>query len=557
MPAATRAWAKRRRTATGGGYPGAGGPLQRRPWCTGPDRAPPRGRSRPGPGGRAAGRSSPATVLRTVAAREPTSSSSATDSPNGTPTGAGRARRTRPLTDLGREQARRAARAVGAIDAVFASPLVRAAETAEIIAAELGIGPVITLPGLMERHAGTWQGLTRAEIEEQYPGYLAAGRRPPGWEDDDVVETTHPGALDTIAAQHPFGHTLVVSHAGAIFAVEAHHGARVGAPGQPLGTVVRARSIGWIDGPAGPPAGRGDDPGPALSRVDTGDSAVRRLGQRSGGRTARGTRPPRSGRPRLRRSSVGVGRDGIQRGHRRVDRFEIGLEIVEHRSRPWRRVRGIVFVHRHRIVLLGSTRHRSVGSPGERRSTDRARVRSIAWNGTQVAVRVRGGPVRRARPVFPARRDHRDAVRAPQGPPGARPRAAIEAADAPPPEPIPVPRAPDSRTWWRRSNWPDRAANRTGTHRAARTEDGATAQIVVPKDVTVDGRRCGRRGRRRRWSATLCVAPRWSQSPRATTDRGSRRSSVDGSSIRIVRARSIEADPGRAWEHEARTTRDR
>jgi len=129
-----------------------------------------------------------------------------------------------PLTEIGRQQARQAARAVGSIDAVFASPLARAAESAEIIADELGIGPVITLPGLMERHAGTWQGLTRAEIEDEYPGYLADGRRPPGWEDDKVVEERILGALDKIAAAHPHGHTLVVSHAGAIFAVEAHHG---------------------------------------------------------------------------------------------------------------------------------------------------------------------------------------------------------------------------------------------------------------------------------------------------------------------------------------------
>ena len=38
-----------------------------------------------------------------------------------------------PLTDLGRNQARVAARAVGAIDAIYASPLDRAATTAAIL----------------------------------------------------------------------------------------------------------------------------------------------------------------------------------------------------------------------------------------------------------------------------------------------------------------------------------------------------------------------------------------------------------------------------------------
>jgi broad specificity phosphatase PhoE len=125
-----------------------------------------------------------------------------------------------PLTDLGRRQARDAARAVGAVDAVYASPLDRASTTAELIAEENGIGPVTLLPGLMERHAGSWQGLTRDEIDQDYPGYLASGRRPPGWEDDREVECRVIGALASIADAHPGGHVLAVAHAGVIFAIE-------------------------------------------------------------------------------------------------------------------------------------------------------------------------------------------------------------------------------------------------------------------------------------------------------------------------------------------------
>ncbi|MFZ4517495.1 MAG: histidine phosphatase family protein [Microthrixaceae bacterium] len=130
-----------------------------------------------------------------------------------------------PLTELGRAQARQAAKAVGAVDAVVCSPLERAAVTAAIIAEELGVGPVVTLDGLMERHAGAWQGMTRREIEEDYPGYLADGRRPPGWEDDDQVEARALGALDAIALTHPYGFAVAVAHAGVIFAVEAALGA--------------------------------------------------------------------------------------------------------------------------------------------------------------------------------------------------------------------------------------------------------------------------------------------------------------------------------------------
>lgn len=130
-----------------------------------------------------------------------------------------------PLTELGQQQAVHAARAVGAVDAVYASPLDRAATTAHLIAEMLGIGPVMLLPGLMERHAGEWQGLTRDQIDQSFPGYLEAGQRPPGWEDDDLVEARVMGALDTIAAEHPGGHVLAVAHAGVIFAIERQLGA--------------------------------------------------------------------------------------------------------------------------------------------------------------------------------------------------------------------------------------------------------------------------------------------------------------------------------------------
>src|SRR5918996_2805211 len=90
-----------------------------------------------------------------------------------------------PLSDHGRLQAREAARAVGAVDAIWASDLQRAAETAAIIADGVGVGPVTVDPDLRERDAGEFSGRTREEIEERFPGYLADGRRPPGWESDD------------------------------------------------------------------------------------------------------------------------------------------------------------------------------------------------------------------------------------------------------------------------------------------------------------------------------------------------------------------------------------
>lgn len=125
-----------------------------------------------------------------------------------------------PLTELGHHQARTAAAAVGAVDAIVASPLERAATTAHLIAEQIGIGPVVVVEELMERHAGEWQGLTRDEIDERFPGYLEAGVRPPGWEDDDDFEARVFSGLDRVADEHPDGMVLVVAHAGVVYGIE-------------------------------------------------------------------------------------------------------------------------------------------------------------------------------------------------------------------------------------------------------------------------------------------------------------------------------------------------
>jgi probable phosphoglycerate mutase len=125
-----------------------------------------------------------------------------------------------PLSELGRSQAAEAAASVGSVDAIFTSPLSRASETAGIIADVLGVGPVIGVPGLLERHAGEWQGCTRDEIERDWPGYLASGRRPPSWEDDGLVEQRAMESLDAIASRCPGGSVLAVAHAGIIYAIE-------------------------------------------------------------------------------------------------------------------------------------------------------------------------------------------------------------------------------------------------------------------------------------------------------------------------------------------------
>lgn len=137
-----------------------------------------------------------------------------------------------PLSDVGAEQARAAAAHLDGVVAVATSDLDRARRTAEILAEALGVGPAIVEPGLRERHAGEWQGLTRAEIEERYPGSLAARHWPVGWEDDRTVLARAVPALVGLArlAAERGGPVVAVSHAGLIRAVER----RLGVPLAPL-----------------------------------------------------------------------------------------------------------------------------------------------------------------------------------------------------------------------------------------------------------------------------------------------------------------------------------
>ncbi|MCU0309818.1 MAG: histidine phosphatase family protein [Acidimicrobiales bacterium] len=125
-----------------------------------------------------------------------------------------------PLTELGRRQAFHAAARVGSVDVICASPLQRALDTARIISEQLGVGPVVVDPDLAERDAGEWQGLTRVEIEQQWPGYLAADRRPPGYEVHETLLARARGALDRIHHEFEGGEVLVLTHGGLIGAVE-------------------------------------------------------------------------------------------------------------------------------------------------------------------------------------------------------------------------------------------------------------------------------------------------------------------------------------------------
>jgi broad specificity phosphatase PhoE len=133
----------------------------------------------------------------------------------------------RPLTERGREQAARLAERLADVelDAIYASDLRRAWETAEAVARSRGI-EVVRLPELREVDVGSWCGFTRDECAELYPDAFArwqAGGS--GWENGESYEDMGErivAAIRRLAVEHAGGTILVVSHGGPIRAVHAH-----------------------------------------------------------------------------------------------------------------------------------------------------------------------------------------------------------------------------------------------------------------------------------------------------------------------------------------------
>ncbi len=128
-----------------------------------------------------------------------------------------------PLSELGEAQATSAADRlgdVGQFDGVGSSALRRAVRTSEHLADGIGVPHVGRFDGLNERHAGEWEGLTREEIDEGYPGWLAEDRRPPGYEDDASILERGVAALLAIAIEHEGATLAVVSHGGLIGTIE-------------------------------------------------------------------------------------------------------------------------------------------------------------------------------------------------------------------------------------------------------------------------------------------------------------------------------------------------
>ena len=127
-----------------------------------------------------------------------------------------------PLNETGRAQAHElAARAAAKHPrSLWSSHLLRARETAEILAAELGLRPVVD-ERLAETYRGEWEGRTWDEVQAAHPDAFAAWRaagpdfRFPGGESLGEQRDRVVAALEDVRRTGPLP-ALVVCHGGTI-----------------------------------------------------------------------------------------------------------------------------------------------------------------------------------------------------------------------------------------------------------------------------------------------------------------------------------------------------
>jgi len=133
-----------------------------------------------------------------------------------------------PLSESGRQQAHLLARRLAAwkIDHLYASDLLRAAETAEILGDSLGICPVID-PIWRERGFGDAEGLTAEEIAVRFPEVWAERMVGPmmgipGSEaHKNVIERATHGCAGLLT-RHTNETVAIVSHGGMILTTLVH-----------------------------------------------------------------------------------------------------------------------------------------------------------------------------------------------------------------------------------------------------------------------------------------------------------------------------------------------
>lgn len=132
-----------------------------------------------------------------------------------------------PLSERGLAQAERLAERFRGepIDALYSSPLERARQTAERIAEATALETQID-DRLKEHNMGLFTGLVWREIVEQFPEFARAWMERamdmPGGEKQAAFHMRATGVMQDIAARHPDGRIVVVSHGGILGEYLAH-----------------------------------------------------------------------------------------------------------------------------------------------------------------------------------------------------------------------------------------------------------------------------------------------------------------------------------------------
>ena len=132
-----------------------------------------------------------------------------------------------PLNHRGVAQAQAVAQRLRAtpFDAIYASDLIRATQTAQAIAA-LQTVRVVSRPALREQHVGDWEHLTIPEVKQQFPEEYATHSADPAYtaytngESFAMLQARAYAELGRIQRDHATGTTIcVVCHGGTINAL--------------------------------------------------------------------------------------------------------------------------------------------------------------------------------------------------------------------------------------------------------------------------------------------------------------------------------------------------
>ncbi|HEY5635214.1 MAG TPA: histidine phosphatase family protein [Burkholderiaceae bacterium] len=184
----------------------------------------------------------------------------------------------RGLDEEGREQARRAAARLARepVDAIYASDLGRAWQTAEPLGEATGLAPR-SEPALRERYYGDFEGRSHDELAHESPEAFARWERrepdfelPGGGESLRAFDARVRAALGELAARHRGQRVVAVTHGGVLdCAYRAARGLGLEAPREHALLNASINRIGWRDGAfflidwadVGHLSGAGDDAG--------------------------------------------------------------------------------------------------------------------------------------------------------------------------------------------------------------------------------------------------------------------------------------------------------